>query len=279
MAAPTEMSPPISYWRAYETKTPLWSVINRVSVPVPNQPQQLYPGMRVVAAIKGKTFQGYFGGYTHIMSKKPQAVIVPEMVKQPWMDEVPNLDGVQRTIWDARVAGMGGQLVPIGHVPMTFYSDAAPVQQNVQQPVQPLQPPPSVPQHIANSRHIPVSKEPLAENINADAALSPMIPNAAPFQSPMATSLMPSAPPSIAEKIVTINGTKTKIVGDDVFIQDWVDVEAEMFRVTDVVFDGMNIEPQSYKVQKLDWVKQEEPSPEPPAEEPKEETAEVKPEK
>lgn len=241
MTTPIEMSPPMSYWKAYETKTNLWSVLNKVSVPVPNQPQLLHPGMRIVAAIKGKTYQGYFAGYTHISSKSPQAVIVPEMVKQPWMDEEPQLDGAQKTMWSNKISSMGGQLIPIVHVPITFYSDT--VQHQTPIPL--------------NGNHVAVSKTPLNESINADHALSPNIPVGIP--GPIAAALLPpSLSVPVKEKIVNIGGKKAKIVEDDVFIEDWVDLETapEKYRIIDVIVDGKKVEPESYILQMLDWVQQ-----------------------
>jgi len=230
---PTEMSPPISYWDAYQKRINLWSVLNKVSHPIPNQPQLLYPGMKVVIAFKGKSTQGYFAGFTDITTDVPKIVIVDEMRHAPWMDEPPDLESAQKTVWSHKIKTLGGQVFPIIHVPITFYASEPVAVQN------PLN---------------------TAAMINPAATLGPSADKFHTSLPPASTGLpMPEVkPPAVSEKILNIGGKKAKIVNDEVFIEDWVDVDPKKYRVVDVIHDGAKIKPKEYKIQKLDWVKQEE---------------------
>jgi len=194
--------------------------------------------MRVAAAIKGQTIQGIFAGFTQLSSMSPQAVIVQEITHQPWMDEEPSMEVVVNEMWSNKVNAIGGQLIPVIHVPITFYSDNT--QPSTQQPF-----------NNPAAGHVPPMPGEVPDPV------FPTIPNGVP---PL--MVPPMQPPvhsiKAVEKIIKIGDKKAKLIGDDVYIEDWVDVEPDRFRLTDLIVDGHMAEPDSFKIQKLDWVKQEE---------------------
>ena len=226
-ATPIELSPPVSYWKAYENRINLWSVLNKTNQ---NKPELLYPGMRIVIALKGKTYQGIFAGFTDLASKVPHVVILDKMIHQPWMDKEPNLDTAVKTVWSHQIKLLGGEQVPFIFLPITFYpSDTTPNE-------------PGLPE-ASSGTPMPSVLPPLIE--------IPGIP-------PVANNA-PTAPP-IIEKFVKIGGQTVKLIGDDVFAEDWVNLvpdEMNKLRICDLVVDGKTVDAESFKLQKLDWVKQE----------------------
>ena len=258
---PTEICQPVSYWQAYLGRIELWSILNLVSRPSPNMPQKLYPGMRVIVQKPGdkKPVKGIFAGFVYLQSGLAKIVIINQMIHQPWMDRMPELDKpqIKQTLWEHNLKSMGGISIMIRGLPMTFYPSVISEEDQKIGGTPKLD---KVPVPKANLEDLGIKVDDLQKDLKfpemdpateAEAVGNMMVPPEEPVE----------LPPVQREKIIKIGNQTCKLMGDKVYTEQWVDMELEeqaRYRVADLIVDGKTIaEPDSYKLQKLDWVEQE----------------------